>query len=99
MGFTHFSQLHPGSKYALPILVSPTFASSTLPLSKDRVSSGDFILFFCIFAVVVIYIESNTCLIYQYFYYLLTWRTLQGVTSLFCRPEQPYRYTTTLRGQ
>jgi hypothetical protein len=54
MGLTHFSQLHPGPKYALPILVSPTFAISTLPFSIERTSSGDFILFFCNLAFVAI---------------------------------------------
>ena len=41
MGFTHFSQLHPGSKYPLPMLVFPTFAVSTFPLSNERVSAGE----------------------------------------------------------
>ena len=53
IGFTDFSQFHQGSKYALPI-VTPLLrvATSTLPLSKKRVSSGDFIIFFCIFGVI-----------------------------------------------
>src|SRR5919199_982159 len=50
-GFTHFSQLHPGSNVALPIVTSPSFASSILPFSNVRVSSGDESkLFLCIFA-------------------------------------------------
>src|SRR5918996_4462796 len=48
MGFTHFSQLQPGSKYALPMLVFPTFANSILPFSNVLVSSGEVMLFFCI---------------------------------------------------
>jgi len=39
-GLTHFSQLHPGSRVALPIVTSPSFASSIFPFSNVLVSSG-----------------------------------------------------------
>src|SRR5438874_414950 len=57
-GFIHFSQLHPGSRYILPILLSPIFVRSNFPLSKVRVSSGELILFFCIFAI---YTKNTNC--------------------------------------
>ena len=42
IGFTHFSQLHPNSKIALPTVTSPLkFARSIFPFSKVRVSSGE----------------------------------------------------------
>jgi len=53
IGFIHFSQLHPGSRYVLPIVTPLSrVVISALPLSNERVSSGEFILFFCIFVVV-----------------------------------------------
>ena len=51
IGLTHFSQLRPGSRVALPIVTSLKFASSTLPLSNGCVSSGKLRLFFCILAI------------------------------------------------
>ena len=55
IGFIHFSQLHPGSRYALPI-VTPLarVVISALPFSNERVSSGKFILFFCTFVVMLL---------------------------------------------
>jgi hypothetical protein len=41
IGFTHFSQLHPGSKIALPTVTSLKFARSIFPFSNVRVSSGE----------------------------------------------------------
>ena len=38
-------------KIKLPILVSPIFVRSTFPFSKVSVSSGEFILFFSILAI------------------------------------------------
>src|ERR671918_2468579 len=50
IGFTHFSQLQPGSKTPRPMITSPRFARSILPFSNVRVSSGEELrFFFCIF--------------------------------------------------
>ena len=65
IGLTHFSQLHPGSNTALPIVISPKFATSIFPLSNVRVSSGaESKFFFCILAdVVVIILVLNSLII------------------------------------
>src|SRR6266498_5107499 len=46
IGLTHFSQLHPGSNSALPIVTSFKLAISTLPFSNALVSSGSLLRFF-----------------------------------------------------
>jgi hypothetical protein len=60
IGFTHFSQLHPGSNVLLQIVTLSKFVISILPFSKLRTSSAEFRLFFCILIVVLMVTNTDS---------------------------------------
>jgi len=64
IGLTHFSQLRPGSRVVLPIVTSLKFASSTLPLSNECVSSGELRVFFLHFAILSF--SSSPCFYFKH---------------------------------